>query len=121
MPRPKKPTDGVSKLEAMRQAVAALGKEAPLADLLKFIKQTYGITLDRGVAYNYKSIVSSQKTTPTTVKRKGRKPGRKPTAAVAANGSKAGAISLEDIAAVKALADRIGAEKVQRLAKVLAK
>jgi hypothetical protein len=101
----------------MRQAVAKLGKDAPLLDLLKAIKQDFGITLDRGLAYNYKSLVTSK---PATGKRKGRKPGRKP-AAVAANSSTVLAISVEDIAAVKALADRIGAEKVQALAKVLAK
>jgi hypothetical protein len=49
MPRPKKET--ISKLEMMREAVAKHGKDAPLADLLKFIKQTYGITLDRALAY----------------------------------------------------------------------
>lgn len=36
-------------------------------------------------------------------------------------GSNAGSISLEDIQAVKALADRLGAEKVRQLATVLAK
>jgi len=36
-------------------------------------------------------------------------------------GSSAGGISLEDIQAVKALADKLGAEKVQQLAEVLAK
>jgi hypothetical protein len=117
MPRPKKET--ISKLDAMRQAVAKLGKDAPLADLLKAIKQDFGITLDRGLAYNYKSIVSSQ-TTATTGKRKGRKPGRKP-AAAATNSSKVVAISIDDIRAVKVLADRIGADKVQRLAQVLVK
>jgi hypothetical protein len=113
MPRPKKET--ISKLEAMRQAVAKLGKDTALADLLKFIKQTHGITLDRAVAYNYKSIASSK---PAAGKRRGRKPGRK-RAAVAATASKAGGISLADIQAVKALADRIGAEKVGQLASIL--
>jgi len=113
MPRPKKET--ISKLDAMRQAVAMLGKDAPLADLLKTIKQDFGITLDRGLAYNYKSLVSSK---PATGKRKGRKPGRKP-AAVAANGRSTASITIEDIQAVKVLADRIGAEKVGQLAAVL--
>jgi len=106
----------------MREAVAKLGKDAPLADLLKLIKQDFGINLDRALAYNYKSLVSSK---PATGKRRGRKPGPKPkavaTAAAVANGSTALAISVEDIAAVKALADRIGAEKVKELAQVLAK
>jgi hypothetical protein len=121
MPRTKKPGDGVSKLEAMRQAVAKLGKDAPLLDLLKVIKDDFGMTLDRSLAYNYKSLVTSK---PATGKRKGRKPGRKSkavaTAAAVTNDRKAVAISIEDIQAVKALADRIGAEKVSQLAKVMA-
>jgi len=117
MPRPKKET--ISKLDAMRQAVAKLGKDAPLADLLKTIKQDFGITLDRGLAYNYKSLVSSK---PATGKRKGRKPGPKPKAVATAAATTDGAsITLADIQAVKALADRIGAEKVSQLAKVLAR
>jgi hypothetical protein len=117
MPRPKKET--ISKLDAMRQAVAKLGKDAPLADLLKTIKQDFGINLDRALAYNYKSIVSSQKA-PTSAKRRGRKPGRKPAAAASKARTTAG-ITIDDIQAVKSLADRIGAEKVRELATVLAK
>lgn len=119
MPRPKKET--TSKLDAMRQAVAKLGKDAPLADLLKTIKQDFGINLDRGLAYNYKSLVSSKA---ATGKRKGRKPGPKPkavaTATATADGTRTVSITVEDIAAVKALADRISAEKVKQLAQVLA-
>jgi hypothetical protein len=118
MPRPKKET--ISKLEAMRQAVAKLGKDAPLDDLLKTIKQDFGITLERGLAYNYKSLVSN----PAAAKTKGKKPGRKPktvsTAAAVTNGGKAVSITLEDIQAVKALTDRIGPDKVAQLAEVLA-
>jgi len=104
----------------MRQAVAKLGKDAPLADLIKFIKQTFNMTIDRALAYNYKSLVSSQ----VAGKRRGRKPGRKPKAvatAAARNGRRAVAITLDDVQAVKALADRLGAEKVAQLAAVLAK
>jgi len=101
----------------MRQAVAKLGIDAPLADLLKTIKQDFGITLERGLAYNYKSLVSSKS---STSKRRGRKPGRKP-AAVTANGRMTASITIDDIQAVKTLADRIGADKVGRLATVLAK
>jgi len=115
MARPKKTEGGVSKLDAMRQAIAKLGKDAPLADLLKTIKQDFGINLDRGLAYNYKSLVSSKPAG-------GRKPGPKPKAVAAAAATADGAsITLADIQAVKALTDRIGAEKVSQLAKVLAK
>jgi hypothetical protein len=103
-------------MEAVRQAIAKLGQDVALTDLLKYIKQTYGVTLDRTVAYTYKNQAIKQA---AGTKPKARKPGRKP-AAVAARGSSAVAIGVEDIRAVKALADRIGAEKVAQLAKVLA-
>jgi hypothetical protein len=59
----------------------------------------------------------------TSPKPKGRKRGRKPSAKAAATPANENSIeiTIEDIAAVRALADRIGAEKVQQLAKVLGK
>jgi hypothetical protein len=126
MARPSK-EGGISKMEAVRQAIATLGKDAKPADILPFIKTNYGVEMSPEMAYNYKSTALKQ----LGLKRRGRKPGRKPAdvAAVAvpepANGRRKAAvsvrISIEDIQAVKALADRIGAEKVQKLAAVLAK
>lgn len=57
--------------------------------------------------------VMASNSTPAPVKKKLGRP-KKPAGT-------ASSIRLEDIQAVKALADRIGAEKVQQLAKVLAK
>jgi hypothetical protein len=119
MAGPKKPKDGISKMEAMRQTLAKLSKDAPLADVLKALKQDFGITMSTGMAYTYRSAANKKK--------KGTKPGPKPAVPVAAaavpstNGHANGSISLEDITAVKALADKLGAEKVWQLAKVLAK
>src|ERR1700730_6569481 len=113
MARPKNTT--ISKMEAVRQAITTLGKDAPLLDVIKFIKQNFNVEMSRAMAYTYKSAAIKQ----VAGKRRGRKPGRK--AAPIANGRKAIAITLEDIQAVKALTDRIGAEKVRQLAAVLAK
>jgi len=115
MARPKKSKDGISKMEAVRQALAKHGKDTMPGDLLKHLKSDFGITMSYDMASTYKSAALKKK--------KGKKRGPKPATAIAAtaNGHAAGGISLEDITAVKALADRLGAEKVFQLAKVLAK
>jgi len=118
MARPNKSKDGMSKMEAVRQAIAALGKDAGPAQILPFIKEKFGIVMSTEMAYNYKSTALKK----MKGKKRGPKPGKKPAAvAPTANGQSAGAISLDDITAVKALADRLGADKVWQLAKVLAK
>jgi hypothetical protein len=117
MARPKKSKDGISKMEAVRQALAKHGKDTKPGDLLNHLKADFGITMSYDMASTYKSAALKKK--------KGKKRGPKPATAVAAvptaNGQTGGGISLEDITAVKALADRLGAEKVWQLAKVLAK
>jgi hypothetical protein len=118
MARPKKSKDGISKMEAVRQALAKHGKDTMPGDLLKHLKSDFGITMSYDMASTYKSAALKKK----KGKKRGPKPGMKPAAAVpTANGQAAGSISLEDITAVKALTDRLGAEKVWQLAKVLAK
>jgi hypothetical protein len=119
MPRPKKSKDGISKMEAVRQALAALGKDAGPAEILPFIKEKFGVVMSTDMAYNYKSTALKKK----RGKKRGPKPGRKAAAAATApsNGRTTEGISLDDIQAVKALADKLGADKVWRLAQVLAK
>jgi hypothetical protein len=121
MARPKKSKDGMSKMEAVRQALAKHGKDTKPNDLLKHLKSDFGITMSYDMASTYKSAALKKK----KGKKRGPKPGMKPAVAAAAaptaNGQAGGSISLEDITAVKALADRLGAEKVWQLAKVLAK
>jgi len=117
MAGPQKSKDGISKIEAVRQAIAKLGKDAKPPEILSFVKENFGVTMSYDMASNYKSTALKKKKG-----KRGRKPGPKPAAAVpTANGHSNGSISLEDISAVKALADRLGAEKVWQLAKVLAK
>jgi hypothetical protein len=108
----------VTKMEAVRQAVAKLGPDAKPVEILAFIKETYGLEMSTEMAYNYKSTALKQA---RGGKKRGRKPGRK--AAAPANGRKGrrAGITFEDIQAVKALTDRIGADKVRQLAEVLSK
>jgi hypothetical protein len=119
MARPKKSKDGISKMEAVRQALAKHGRDTKPGDLLNHLKADFGITMSYDMASTYKSAALKKK----KGKKRGTEPGPKPATAVAAtaNGQTAGGISLEDITAVKSLADRLGAEKVWQLAKVLAK
>src|SRR5271166_4995265 len=46
---------GISKMEAVRQAVMSLGKDAPLVDVLRFVKQNFKMEIPRSQAYTYKS------------------------------------------------------------------
>jgi hypothetical protein len=121
MARPRKSKGGMSKMEAVRQALRELGPDAPIAKILPFIKERFNVVMSPEMAYNYKSTAKKQM---RGGKRRGRKPGRKP-AAAAANGRRTAAagaaISLDDIQAVKTLVDRIGADKVRSIAAVLSK
>jgi hypothetical protein len=117
MAGPRKSKDGISKMEAVRRAIATLGKEAKPNDVLGHLKSEFGIDISYDVASTYKSAVLKK----MKGKKRGPKPGKKPAAIATANGHAAGSISIEDITAVKSLADRLGAEKVWQLAKVLAK
>jgi hypothetical protein len=115
MARPKK-SKGISKMEAVRQAITKMGKDIKPPAILSFVKENYSLDMSYDMASNYKGLILKKR----GGRRRGRKPGRKPVA-LATNGSKAGGITLADIEAVKALADRLGAEKVRQLAAVLAK
>src|SRR5262245_24703361 len=107
MPRPKK---RVNKMEAVREALNKLGKDAMPLDLQKAVKDSHGVSLSTSLISNYKSYLLKK-----GIRRAGRKE-----AAAHANGTSAG-ISLADIEAVKHLTDRLGAQKVVQLAKVLGK
>ncbi len=108
-------TEGtITKMEAVRQALAKLGPDAKPVDILAYIKETYGLEMSIGMAYNYKSSILKPGR-----KKRGRKPGPKPAAAANGRKTRSAAITVEEIQAVKALVDRLGAEKVRQLAEVL--
>ena len=115
MAGPKKSTDGISKMEAVRQAIAKLGKETKPGDLVTHLKSDFGITMSYDMASTYKSTAIKQ----MGGKKRGRKPGPKPAvaavaavAAPTANGHAGGSISLEDITAVRKVSFVIKGGKV---------
>src|SRR5262245_6105484 len=107
MPQGKKTR--VNKMEAVRQAIDQHGKDIKPGEIVEFVRSKFGAGMSDAMASNYKS----------TILRKGVRKKRK-LAAVPATTRNHG-ISLADIQEVKALVDRIGAEKVRQLAELLAK
>lgn len=124
-----KSAKNMSKMEGVRQSLQTLGKDAKPVAIQEHLKKTLNIAMTPSTISNYKS----------TIQKAGKKRGR-PTKEVAAstNGSERhgrstngrrgrpkstssyGSISLDDIKAVKELAERIGADKLVQLAEVLA-
>ena len=116
---PKGKAKQVSKMEAMRQVIQKLGQDAENTALHAALKSDFGVTMTTGMFSNYKSAVMKE----IRAGKRGPKPGAKPAAIPATNGKKAdaGGITVEEISAVKKLVDQLGAEKVEKLARVLAK
>jgi ribosomal protein L11 len=105
----------LSKMEAVRRVLKEHGKDTMPVAIQDHLKKQYSIKMEASVISNYKSTILNQK------KKVGRpKTSKSAPIAVAAVVSTA-EISLEDIRAVKHLADRIGVEKVKELAAVLAR
>src|SRR5262245_23656459 len=88
---------GVSKMEGVRRALAALGNDAMPADIRRYLKQEFGIAMETTLISNYKSSLKSSGKSGLMRQTPGRP------AKVATGG-----ISLDEIRAVKELADRIG-------------
>ena len=123
------PKGGITKMEAVRQALGKLGKDASRPEIQKFVKDTYGLqmTLDhisnckgelrkkKGPAKTAasqqpaKAAVSQQ---PAAQKHEPKKP---------ASGTKGHAIGLKDIDTVKDLVERVGAESLRQLIGVLSR
>jgi hypothetical protein len=103
----------VNKMEAMRQALRELGYDAKPTQLQEYLKAEHGINMDKTVISSYKNTLAKKAASQSAIIRQ---PGKRAAAPIANSG-----ISLEDIRAVKELADRLGADKVQKLAEVLGK
>jgi hypothetical protein len=134
---------GLTKAEAIRQAIAHLGKDAKPLELQAHIKAKFGIdiTTDHISAAKTEAIrkvfgaakpatVKAAARTTTPPRTATRKPAAKkptptapparPPAAAASNGRVGSGIALADIAAVKALVGRVGAANLKSLIDVLA-
>ncbi len=105
----------VNKMEIVRKALAKLGNDAKPKAMHDYILKTYQVEIGTDIISNYKGLIlrkaaGESRLTPSP------EPAAPPSAKKeAANGG----ISIEDVRAVKELADRIGAEKVRALMEVL--
>jgi hypothetical protein len=105
-----------------KQEAIAANRGASDEDLAKIIND-----MARLQGYDY--TITPEKVRTTTKKSKGKKPAQAtasaargtPASAPVPRATSTGGISLEDIQAVKGLVDRIGADTVQQLAKMLAR
>jgi hypothetical protein len=114
MPKGKAAAKKITKMDAMRQTVAKLGKYASATEIQDHLKKEFGIEMSIEMVYTYKGVALKQ----LGGKKKGRKKRAKPTK-VAAAGAGANGITYADIHAVKAIVDKLGARKVLELAGVL--
>jgi len=105
--------EGISKMEGVRQTLAKLGNDAMPLEIQKHLKSEFGIDMDTSMISNYKSALKSAGKSAII---------RRPAARrAAATMSTSAGISIDDIRAVKAVIERVGADKVLQLAQVLGK
>jgi hypothetical protein len=138
---PKKTQPGdISKMEAVRRAMAELGHDATRTEIQGFVKERFGTEMDLDVISTYKADIARKAakaklavTKPAVMKSVGQQPSpakdkvvkkaapkshAKPSSAAGGNG-KAGGILLKDIQAVKILVATVGAESLKTLIEVL--
>ena len=117
----KKKGNGITKTDAVRNALKSLGNDAKPLDIQKHVKRYHNLTLDTKLISVYKSYLAKQASGKSAVikkpKKRGRPAGKK--AAPAASAPRSTGISINDINAVKALTDRLGKKTVKELADVL--
>jgi hypothetical protein len=125
---PQAVTSGLTKQEAVRRALAALGKQATAKDIQKHVKETFNLEMTIDHIYTAKSSAlgkGKKKATKPTAKRPSPPepiPGAKSPVQPAPVGHKTpGAISLGDIEAVKGLLGRLGADPLKALVDLLAR
>jgi len=111
MPRgiPKNKANGMSKMDAMRRALAELGGDAQNQDIDRFLKSQLSINMDLKMISNYKTHLKAASKRAAI-----RKPGRPASVPLVAEG-----ITLDDVRVVKEVVNKIGVDKVRSLAAVL--
>lgn len=101
----------VNKMAAVKQALDELGSDAKPLAILDHIRKL-GVDMSTAMVSNYKSLLLHKAARQS-------RPARQPRARAVATGGRGERITLDDVQAVKKLADRIGAENVRKLAEVL--
>jgi hypothetical protein len=104
-----------NKAEAIRRALAKLGKKAMPGEIQDFIKTNFGVEMPTKVISVYKSKFT---------KKKG-KPGRKPkvvgaTAEATPKPAAQGGVTFKDLRTVKEISDRLGPARMRELVELMA-
>jgi hypothetical protein len=125
-----KPQAGVTKMEAVRQAIASLGWGAKREAIQTFVKEQFGVEMSLDHVSNYKSDLAKKAGKGKARSKKGpakTKPApvaaavpretapEPPAATKPAAGGKSGGIPLGDILTVKELVERLGAAPLHTL------
>jgi hypothetical protein len=108
----------ISKMEAVRRILGESGKDTMPIEIQGLLKKQFNIKMDPTVISTYKSSILRQG---PGKKKMGRPKGSKTAVAHSSprpNGS--ASITIEDIQAVKELAEKLGADKLRQLTEVLA-
>ena len=130
----------VSKMDAVRRALTALGKDAMPVDIQGYVKKNFGLVMTTAHVSNYKTDIlrklagksSHPAMKPVAKKMVLKKPIVKPVAkmakammmkkpSVASINGKAAAVSLKDVATIKVLVKRVGERNLKSLVDLLGK
>jgi hypothetical protein len=105
----------VTKMEAVRQVLAEMGKDAKPAEMQPVIKEKFGIEMSTDHISTYKGDILKK-----AKAKGGNKPAPAPVSRTASvTGS--GGIRFEDVRATKELVDRLGADRLRALIALFAK
>jgi hypothetical protein len=104
-----------NKMEGVRRALGELGYDAKPQVIQEFVKTRFGLDMGTNMISNYKSVIIKKAAGQSTLVRRP----REHAASHPAPGE--GGFSLDELQAVKKVADRIGADKVRQLAEVLSR
>jgi hypothetical protein len=103
-----------SKMDAVRRILSESGKDTMPVEIQSQLHRKFRIKMDTATISTYKGTILRQG---APKKKMGRPMGRP---AGVSTPAASGSISIEDIQAVKALADRLGPDKLRQLPEVLA-
>ena len=111
-----------TKMNAVRQAVKKLGKDAKAADIQKFVQNTFGLAMTVNHVYNCLSELRKQakkKRLAKSQEKKGAASAPAPAVAPPRQPTGKGGVSLEDMAVTKGLLKRVGHDRLHALIDVL--
>ena len=104
---------GISKVDAVRKALAALGKEGMPGNIQEYVKKTFGLDMTLGHISNCKSELMRKKSKKAA---KMKAVSAEPASAQATGGK---AVSLQDVATLKGLVGRVGQGNLKSLIDLL--